>query len=60
MNAKREIDMSVEYSTGDSCTREGYYVCKSHPYLEIWAYEGDFFPNCDKVNCGRTEWWRLL
>lgn len=55
-----QMDMSITYSTYETCPESGWYVCKHHTYYEdVWLEKGESFPKCSKVNCGRTEWYRL-
>ena len=59
-NSEGTIIEDKEYSTNEICAKSSWYVCKSHPSVEEYVTKGDHFPNCSKVNCGRTEWHRFI
>ncbi len=54
------IDMTKEFSTGSICDESGRYCCKSHTYIEQFINKDDEFPKCQKANCGRTEWYKIM
>ena len=61
MKNSQSLERDEDWKTGTECPESAKYCCSMHPYIEVYVYEGDTFPQCKQKNIPHnTNWHKLL